>query len=441
LDTFNLILLTKNTSTLPILGPVWNLIVSVLGAIMNTIYNSLEYVGIGNIGLAIIIFTIVMRIILFPTSFRQQKSSRMMQLMQPEMKAIQEKYKNKTDNASMMAQQEEMKALYEKYGTSMTGGCLPLLLQMPIIFALYRIIMNIPAYVPSVYNIYVNVLNAIGGSSAAQKLVEFGTSNKLESILKQLNNLGVGEDTTYSAEQVSNLIIDFLYKLNPSQWDSLAVTFPDAADKINLAATQAENINNFLGINLSTAPSSMGFVPNVYWIIPILAGLFQYLSTKLMSSTNQAMAEGNDQSAQMMKSMNLMMPLMSVWFCFTFASGIGLYWCASSAVMILQQIFLNNYFQKISDKDMIEMSLAKANAKRAKKGLPPIDERLVENRIKAAKEKAEVTENNRMEVIAKQSVKTKESTEYYNNNAAPGSLASKANMVRLYNEKNEKKNK
>lgn len=408
---------------------------------MNTIYNSLEYVGIGNIGLAIIIFTIVMRIILFPTSFRQQKSSRMMQLMQPEMKAIQEKYKNKTDNASMMAQQEEMKALYEKYGTSMTSGCLPLLLQMPVIFALYRIIMNIPAYVPSVYTIYENVLNAIGGSSAAQKLVEFGTNNKLEAILKQLNNLGVGEKTNLTSEQVSNLIIDFLYKLNPVQWDSLAETFPDAQDKIIMAASQAERINNFLGINLSTAPSSMGFVPNVYWIIPILAGLFQYLSTKLMSSTNQAMAEGNDQSAQMMKSMNLMMPLMSVWFCFTFASGIGLYWCASSAVMILQQIFLNSYFKKFSDKEMIEMSLAKANAKRAKKGLPPIDEKSVENRIKAAKAKAEVSENNRMEVIAKQSVKTKESTEYYNNNAEPGSLASKANMVRLYNEKNEKKNK
>lgn len=441
MDNFNLILLTKNTSTLPILGPVWNLIVSILGEIMNTIYNSLEYVGIGNIGLAIIIFTIVMRIILFPTSFRQQKSSRMMQLMQPEMKAIQEKYKNKTDNASMMAQQEEMKALYEKYGTSMTSGCLPLLLQMPVIFALYRIIMNIPAYVPSVYTIYENVLNAIGGSSAAQKLVEFGTNNKLEAILKQLNNLGVGEKTNLSSEQVSNLIIDFLYKLNPVQWDSLAETFPDAQDKIIMAASQAERINNFLGINLSTAPSSMGFVPNVYWIIPILAGLFQYLSTKLMSSTNQAMAEGNDQSAQMMKSMNLMMPLMSVWFCFTFASGIGLYWCASSAVMILQQIFLNSYFKKFSDKEMIEMSLAKANAKRAKKGLPPIDEKSVENRIKAAKAKAEVSENNRMEVIAKQSVKTKESTEYYNNNAEPGSLASKANMVRLYNEKNEKKNK
>lgn len=438
MDSFYLVLLTKNTSSLPIFGPIWNLIVEILGAIMNVIYISLENIGIGNIGLAIIIFTIVMRIILFPTSFRQQKSSRMMQLMQPEMKAIQEKYKNKTDNASMMAQQAEMKALYEKYGTSMTGGCLPLVLQMPVIFALYRIIMNIPAYVPSVYGIYVNVLDAIGGSSAARKLVEFGASNNLDSILKQLHNLGV-DNGEFTTEQVSNFIIDFLYKLNPVQWSNLATTFPEASDKIVAAASEAERINNFLGINLSTAPSSMGMVPNVYWIIPILAGVFQYLSAKLMSSTNQAMTDGNDQSAQMMQSMNLMMPLMSVWFCFTFASGIGLYWCASSAVMILQQLFLNSYFKKFSDKELIEQSLAKANAKRAKKGLAPINEKSFENRIFAAKEKAEATQNNRLEVIAKQNMKTKESTDYYNKNAKPGSLASKANMVQLFNEKNDKK--
>ena len=158
-----------------------------------------------------------------------------------------------------------------------------------------------------------------------------------------------------------------------------------------------------------------------------------------MSSTNQAMTDGNDQSAQMMQSMNLMMPLMSVWFCFTFASGIGLYWCASSAVMILQQLFLNSYFKKFSDKELIEQSVSKANAKRAKKGLAPIDEKTFENRIIAAKEKAEATQNNRLEVIAKQNMKTKESTDYYNRNAKPGSLASKANMVQLFNEKNDKK--
>ena len=441
MDSFYLVLLTKNTSSLPILGSIWNVIVEILGMIMNVIYNTLESLGIGNIGLSIIIFTIVMRIILFPTSFRQQKSSRMMQLMQPEMKAIQEKYKNKTDNASMMAQQAEMKALYEKYGTSMTGGCLPLLLQMPVIFALYRIIMNIPAYVPSVYNIYSDVLNAIGGDSAAQKLVEFGNNNNLTAVLKQLHNLGIEEGAGYTADQISNFIVDFLYKLNPAQWDNLAKVFPNAANVINESAANAERINNFLGINLSTAPSSMGFVPNVYWIIPILAGVFQYLSTKLMSSSNKTLADGNDQSAQMMKSMNMTMPLMSVWFCFSFASGIGLYWCASSAVMIIQQLLLNNYFNKISDKEMIEKQIAAANAKRAKKGLAPIDEKTVENRILAAKDKAEATENNRLEVIAKQNFKTKESTDYYNKNAKPGSLASKANMVQLYNDKNDKNDK
>lgn len=160
-----------------------------------------------------------------------------------------------------------------------------------------------------------------------------------------------------------------------------------------------------------------------------------------MSSSNQALADGNDQSAQMMKSMNLTMPLMSVWFCFSFASGIGLYWCASSGVMIIQQLFLNNYFSKISDKEMIEKQVAAANAKRAKKGLTPIDQKSVENRILAAKDKAEATENNRLEVIAKQNFKTKESTDYYNKNAKPGSLASKANMVQLYNEKNDKNDK
>ena len=326
MDFLSLVVLTKNTSTIPILGPIWNIIVNVLGVIMNVIYLSLEKIGIGNIGLAIIIFTLVMRIILFPTSLNQQKSSRMMQIMQPEMKAIQDKYKNKTDNASMMAQQEEMKALYEKYGTSMTGGCLPLLLQMPIIFALYRIIMNIPAYVPHVYSIYENVMNAIGGSSAAKKLVDFATDNGMKNILAQLHNLGVGENVSYTADQIGNFIIDFLYKLNPSQWTALQGVFTDtnAVNAIQTAAEQSAHINNFLGINLSTAPSAMGFVPNVYWIIPILAGLLQYLSAKLMTAQNAGMAEGNDQSAQMMKSMNMMMPLMSVWFCFTFASGIGL---------------------------------------------------------------------------------------------------------------------
>ena len=221
----NLIILTKNTSNLPLFGPIWNLIVSALGWIMNWIYLFLDGIGIPNIGLAIILFTLVTRILLFPTSLKQQKSSRMMQIMQPEIRAVQEKYKNKTDNASMMAQQTEMKAIYEKYGTSMTAGCLPLFLQMPIIFALYRIIMNIPAYVPSVKAVYESVSTAIGGSSAAQSLLDFGKANGMESILKTLHNLGLDDPSKYNADAVHNFVIDFLYKLNPAQWAKLPEIF------------------------------------------------------------------------------------------------------------------------------------------------------------------------------------------------------------------------
>lgn len=438
LNYLSFVVLTKNTSNIPVFGPIWNLIVSFLGYVMNAIYLLLDKVGIPNIGLAIILFTLVTRIIIFPTSIRQQKSSRMMQLMQPELKAIQEKYKNKTDNASMMAQQAEMKALYEKYGTSMTAGCLPLLLQMPIIFALYRIIMNIPAYVPSVKTVYENVVNHIGVSDdVLNRLIQFGGENGLSTVLKQLHNLGV---EGYDLSAQGNFIIDFLYKLNPVQWTKLSEVFPDASQVIQTAAMESAKINNFLGWNLSTAPSAYGFVPNRYWLIPILAGLTQWLSTVLMQKQNSAMSQGGEQSAQMMQSMNIMMPLMSVWFCFSFASGIGLYWIASAVFMILQQLLMNWYFGKKSDEEILQEAMARANAKREKKGLAPLDEKGVENRLRSMQDRLDTEEKKRMDLIAKQAAKTKESTEYYNRDAKPGSLASKAGMVQKYNERNEKKN-
>lgn len=431
------VLLTKNTSNIPIFGPIWNLIVNILGMLMNAIYVSLDAIGWGNIGLAIIIFTFITKIILFPTSLNQQKSSKLMSVIQPEIKAIQDKYKNKTDQASMIAQNAEIKAVYEKYGTSMTGGCLPLLLQMPIIFALYRIIMNIPAYVPSVKAVFESVTNAIGGAASAQQLVDFANANNWQSLLTGLHNLGLDDPAKYDAVAQTNFMVDFLYKLNPSQWATLAETFPNAANVINQAAAESAHINNFLGLNLSTAPSAMGLTPNLYWLIPILAGLFQWLSTRLMPQTSSG--DGNDQAAQMMKSMNIMMPLMSVWFCFSFASGIGLYWIASSVMMILQQLVMNHYFSKMDMDQLVKKNMEKANAKRARKGLAPIDEKSTQEKIKKLQQQASQSEQKRMDVIAKQSSKTKESTEYYNQNAKPGSLASKANMVKMYNEKNEKK--
>ena len=122
-------------------GPV----ADILGWIMDLLFRFTNLFGIVNIGLCIILFTAVIKLVLFPLTIKQQKSSKLMAVMQREMKMIQEKYKGKTDQQSMMMQNQEMKALYEKYRTSMTGGCLQLIIQMPILFALYQVILNIPA--------------------------------------------------------------------------------------------------------------------------------------------------------------------------------------------------------------------------------------------------------------------------------------------------------
>ena len=145
------ILLTKSTT--PVIG--W--FAEMLGFIMNLIFD----LGIANIGVAIIIFTIVINVIMIPLTIKQQKSSKLMAVIQPEIKAIQDKYKGQTDNESMARMQQETRAVYSKYGTSMTGGCLPLLVQMPILFGLYQVIYRIPAYVTSVRVVFENVAQSL----------------------------------------------------------------------------------------------------------------------------------------------------------------------------------------------------------------------------------------------------------------------------------------
>ena len=136
-----------------ILGPF----ATVLGIIMDWLFKLTSTFGIQNIGLCIILFTLVTKLLMFPLTLKQQKSSKLMSVMQPEISAIQAKYKGKTDQESMRRQNVEVQAVYEKYGTSMTGGCVQLVIQMPILFALYQVIYHIPAYVQSVKTVFENV--------------------------------------------------------------------------------------------------------------------------------------------------------------------------------------------------------------------------------------------------------------------------------------------
>ena len=127
--------------------PVFKYIVWVLGKIMEGIFWVLDKIGIPNIGLAIIIFTIVVNLCMLPLTYKQQKFSKLSQKVNPEIKAIQKKYEGKKDQDSQLAMNSEVQAVYGKYGISPTGSCLFLVIQMPILFALYQVIYHVPGYV------------------------------------------------------------------------------------------------------------------------------------------------------------------------------------------------------------------------------------------------------------------------------------------------------
>ncbi len=413
------ILLTK--STMPIIGPV----AGVLGLIMNLIFDVTAKFDIVSIGWSIIIFTIIINLIMLPLTIKQQKSTKLMSVMQPEIQAIQKKYKGKKDNESVMKMQAETKAVYEKYGTSMTGGCLQMAIQMPILFALYQVIMKIPAYVASVRVVYEEIANVIMAQSAYVANIE-----KLTEGLK-IPAKSLHLDTV-------NGIIDVLYKFSPEKWDQLALAIPSINDILAVNLPKIESMNYFMGINLATAPWQ-GFMPNIAWIIPVLAGISQWYSTKLMTNTQPTGGDENAMAAQM-KTMTNVMPLMSVFFCFTLPAGLGLYWIASAVCRVAQQVAINKHLDSIDIDEMIEKNIEKSNEKRKKKGLPP--QSVNKKAILSAKKQEEVKEIKEKEMkskIQKTNNYVKDSTKYYNDNAKAGSLAAKANMVAKYNEKHSKK--
>ena len=407
-----------------ILGPI----ATVLGYVMDILFRFTSSFGVFNVGLCIILFTIVMKTLMIPLTIKQQKTTKLMSVMNPEIQAIQKKYKGKSDQESMQRQNVEIQAVYEKYGTSMTGGCLPLLIQMPILLALYRVIYNIPAYVPSVRVYFDNVVTPLmGQADYAQKLQEI--TNIATACGGKLDKF----DFTNA-----NRLVDMLYKFSTAQWGELQSLFPAISDVISQNAAVVEKMNTFLGLNMAEAP---GWVPSFAWIIPVLAAVSQWFSTKLMSG-NQPSTSGDAENpmAQSMKTMTTTMPLFSAFICITMPAGLGIYWIATSVVTIIQQLVVNAYMDKVNIDDMIAKNLEKVNKKRAKQGLPPA--KVTQNAtaslkaIKAEEEKEKAAEEVKKEKIAKQ---IEESSKYYNTNAKPGSLASKAAMVQKYNEAHDKR--
>ena len=406
-----------------ILGPVAKL----LGWIMSAIFNIMDSLfGVQNIGLSIILFTIVVYTFMLPLTYKQQKFSKMSVKMNPELKAVQKKYAGKKDQASMMAMNDETKAVYAKYGVSPSGSCIQLLIQMPILFALYRVIYNVPAYILSVKEAFMPLVNKLlTMDGAVEYMTEVGTG------------LGISKKLDFTA---ANTFVDVLNKFQSAQWTDLAAKYPELNDLILNTQTEIDQMNSFLGINIAYSPSNLLKSGSVALVIaaiavPALAAATQFLNTKLMPQAASS-ENADDAMAQSMKQMNVMMPLMSAIFCFTLPVGMGLYWIASAVVRCVQQVILNRHFDHIDLDELVKKNLEKLNEKRAKEGLPPA--RLNEKALREAQVKP-VDEEKAAAKRAAMQESIKKSTAYYNDNAKPGSLASKANMVKKFEERNTRK--
>lgn len=426
-----------------ILGPIAKL----LGMLMDWIYSGISDITGGRVEsvvLSIVIITIIIYMCLLPLTIKQQKFSKLSQKMQPEMQAIQAKYKDKKDQASMMAMQEETQLLYQKYGISPMGSCVQMLIQMPILFALYRVFYNIPAYLSGVKGSFTGLVDSIQQTS--------GYQDTLVSLMEKYNvvtSSGLNASNAASkladasGDTLSNYIIDILYKLPSKGWDALmdGKFFDGIQSAVEKTHDALLHFNYFLGLNISDTPwyiikSNFTDKPDKWLLfvilallIPVLSYLTQMLNIKLMPQATN----GNDQMANQMKMMNLMMPLMSLFICFTVPVGLGIYWICSALVRGIQQFFVNRHIENLDLEAVMAKNEEKTKKKREKMGLS-------EDYIKKAAQIKTKSIDSKANVSASADTEEKlAKAAEYKANAKAGSLALKANMVKEFNERNSRK--
>lgn len=428
------LLLTKSTAF--IIGPI----AEVLGWLMNAIFILLNKIGIPNIGLAIIIFTLVIYMALLPLTIQQQKFSKLSNIMNPELQAIQKKYKGKTDSTSMARMQEETSAVYARYGVSPSGSCVQMLIQLPILFALYKVIYNVPAYVTQVKQAFYPLITTLISDKGAVTYLQGTTvARQFAKQFKSdafVNNVG---------NTVANTCIDVLNRFSTGDWSALSSKFSNLSGDISNTLGLLTKYNNFLGLNIGNSPwftfknalaagSILGIIAAI--LVPLLAAVTQLINVALMPQPQATSSDPNDQQSQMMnsmKTMNYMMPIMSAWFCATLPAGMGLYWIAGSVIRSIQQVGINKYINNMDMDAYIAKNVEKQKKKMEKNGgKQSVSQRILSQYSGMSTRN---TVEDKYKVSDEEKKKQLENAQHYYESGKfrKGSLASKANMVNDFN--------
>ena len=406
-------------------------IASLLGKVLDVLFVGINAIGLGNIAIAIILFTLLVKLLMLPLTAKQSKMMKLNSIIGPEVRAIQNKYKDKKgDQNAMLKMQEETKAVYAKYGTSQMGGCVQMLIQFPILLALYRVFQRIPMYVTSLKALFINILGDGGnGIMSAADYSDF---------MSNIFNTGTLAKIDWS--NVNDAVVA-MNSFTTEQWNLLKEHFTSYASVIADNQAKITEMNTFLGINVSQVPT---LALNIAILIPILSGVTQYISVRVsQGKSNQD--DSDNPAAASMKMMNIFMPIMSAFIAFSVPAGLGLYWIATAVIQTIIQICINRYYDKLGVDEIVRRNVEQRNKKRAKKGLPP--EKIAKNATTSTKKiDSETKSQERIDKLQQKKEQNDkkvkeilEATNYYKS-AKPGSLAEKAGMVAKYNEKNSKKN-
>jgi YidC/Oxa1 family membrane protein insertase len=406
-------------------------IASLLGKVLDVLFVGINAIGLGNIAIAIILFTLLVKLLMLPLTAKQSKMMKLNSIIGPEVRAIQNKYKDKKgDQNAMLKMQEETKAVYAKYGTSQMGGCVQMLIQFPILLALYRVFQRIPMYVTSLKALFINILGDGGnGIMSAADYSDFMS-----------NTFNTGTLAKVDWSNVNDAVVA-MNSFTTEQWNLLKEHFTSYASVIADNQAKITEMNTFIGINVSQVPT---LALNIAILIPILSGVTQYISVRVsQGKSNQD--DSDNPAAASMKMMNIFMPIMSAFIAFSVPAGLGLYWIATAVIQTIIQICINRYYDKLGVDEIVRRNVEQRNKKRAKKGLPP--EKIAKNATTSTKKIDSQTKSQeridklqqKKEQNDKKVKEILEATNYYKS-AKPGSLAEKAGMVAKYNEKNSKKN-
>lgn len=317
-----------------------------LGWILDVFYRL-----VNNYGIAIILFTVFIKALLLPLDIKQKKSMAKTQKIQPLLMEIQKKYANDKEKLN----QETMK-VYQKYGINPMGGCLPMLIQFPIIIALYWVVKKPIIYLMGIsFEDTWRIAEAFNAWAAANK---GAIPEALAKVLPVTYSHSMSQNTfgTYEISIAQQLFAHPEILDHPfiQSWNSGLKNKLIDFSFFGLNLSEIPDLNSFLGMFLGRV-QGITREKVLLWIIPVFSGISSYASSRVALAQQEGKKEKNkvvaeadrvkeeNSAASTMKSMNIMMPLFSAWFAFTLPAAVGLYWIISNIIQIIQQVVVTKF--------------------------------------------------------------------------------------------------